>query len=178
MKSRGNCEVYIHALIPRQMGEVVSPGTVFSLPSYAQNNKLIWPKTRFSGEGKIACHCPKSRLECLICLLSFHSFDFTNFYLLTSGRNMCTIYNFSSKIQTVPLSLLTNILKDNNQHLFLFMCLQYTVMAKQAQYRPGQGSRRFRLEMSRQSAHEGSKVVSPTHRPLYPTRNIPGTQLC
>ena len=54
---------------------------------------------------------------------------------------MCTVYNFSSKIQTVSLSLLTNILKDNNQHLFLFMCFQYTVMAKQSQYRPGQALR-------------------------------------
>jgi len=54
---------------------------------------------------------------------------------------MCIIYNFSSKIQTVSLSLLTNSLKDTNQHFFLFMCLQYTVMAKQSQYRPGQALR-------------------------------------
>jgi hypothetical protein len=28
-----------------------------------------------------------------------------------------------------------------------------------------EGSRRLRLAVSRQSAHEGGKVVSPTHRP-------------
>jgi len=56
---------------------------------------------------------------------------------------MCKIYNFSSKIQTVSLSFLTNILKDNNQHIFLLTCLQYTVMAKLSQslYRPRQALR-------------------------------------
>jgi len=38
-----------------------------------------------------------------------------------------------------------------------------------------EGSRRLRLPISRQSAHEGGKVVSPKHRtPLSPI-NIPGT---
>jgi len=32
--------------------------------------------------------------------------------------------------------------------------------------------------ISRQSAHKGSKVINPTHRPLLPRRNIPGTHLC
>jgi hypothetical protein len=32
--------------------------------------------------------------------------------------------------------------------------------------------------MSRQSAHEGGKVVSPTHRPPLPPGNISGTHLC
>ena len=32
-------------------------------------------------------------------------------------------------------------------------------------------------QISRQSAHEGGKVVSPTHRPL-PPWNIPGTHFC
>jgi hypothetical protein len=33
-------------------------------------------------------------------------------------------------------------------------------------------------KISRQSAYEGGKVVSPTHRPPSPQGNIPGTHLC
>jgi len=33
-----------------------------------------------------------------------------------------------------------------------------------------EGSWRFRLQISRQSAHEGGKVVSLTHRPHLPPR--------
>jgi hypothetical protein len=33
-------------------------------------------------------------------------------------------------------------------------------------------------QISRQSAHEGGKVVSPTHRPPLPPGNIPGTHFC
>jgi len=32
--------------------------------------------------------------------------------------------------------------------------------------------------MSRQSAHEGGKIVSPTHQPPLPPGNIPGTHFC
>jgi hypothetical protein len=34
------------------------------------------------------------------------------------------------------------------------------------------------LQISRQSASEGGKVVSPTHRSPLPPRNIPGTYFC
>jgi hypothetical protein len=33
-------------------------------------------------------------------------------------------------------------------------------------------------QILRQSAHEGCKVVSPTHRPPLPQGNIPGTHFC
>jgi len=40
-----------------------------------------------------------------------------------------------------------------------------------------EGSRRLTLQDFKTSAHEGGKVVSPTHRPPLPPGNIPVTHL-
>ena len=55
------------------------------------------------------------------------------------------------------------------------------VKAKLSRYRPGQalgGSGGRGTRISRQSTHEGGKVVSPTNRPSLRPGRIPGTHFC
>jgi hypothetical protein len=55
------------------------------------------------------------------------------------------------------------------------------ITVKQSHYGPWQALRvsgGLGSQILRQSAHEGGKVFSPTHRPSLPPGNIPGTHFC
>ena len=61
------------------------------------------------------------------------------------------------------------------------ICKYHKVKVKQSHYRPGQAlsfSGVWGSQISRQSAHKGGNVVTPTHLPPLPPGNISGTHFC
>jgi len=66
-------------------------------------------------------------------------------------------------------------------YLVQYYLTMHKIKVKQSHYRPGQALRipgGWSSQISRQSAHEGGKVVSRTHRPPLLPGNISGTHFC
>ena len=85
---------------------------------------------------------------------------------LTQGHGVVRAFIFSHEIQQC---MRFNIIRG------------YWLKVKQSHYRPGQALRvpgGWGSQISRQSAHEGGKVVSSNTGRLYPPVNIPGTHFC
>jgi hypothetical protein len=89
-----------------------------------------------------------------------------------------TSVKITTKEEQVP-----KIQNTQLQYISTTQCkyLVYSIHKKQSHYSPGQALRipgSLGSQISRQSAHEGGKVVSPTHRPPLPPGNIPSTHFC
>jgi len=88
---------------------------------------------------------------------------------------MRQLLNIMALWQHQPVQWQCNVFIFNKQELYNI------AETKLSHYRPGQDlgvPGASRSQISRQSAHEGGKVVSPRHRLPLPPGNIPGTHFC
>jgi len=91
-----------------------------------------------------------------------------------STRNKHNEYCYNTSVQNPLLEVLNRAKGLNEEHPHsvprkVFALLSY-VKVRQSHYRVPGGSG---SQISRQSAHNSGKVVSPTHRPPLPPGNIP-----
>jgi len=112
----------------------------------------------------------------------FHPFIFLRcFFVLVFHRSVVFYMSCPSWFCQFHVVCWRNQLKFRACILYSSPTTQVNVTVKHFHYRTGQALRvpgGWGSQISRQSAHEGGKVVSPTHRPSLPPGNISGTHFC
>jgi len=92
--------------------------------------------------------------------------------ILKHVAGMCQIIIIDCAVCSIKYSIITYSMQ---------WIAWYIVKVKQSHLQAWtgpEGSRTMRLPDFKTMAHEGGKVVSPTHWPPLPPRNIPGTHFC
>jgi hypothetical protein len=156
-----------------------------------QTNRLLWGGSRAGGiPGSISLNikciarCGEKIIRSQALLLYSH----TSFSVY---RTVCRCQATAHPIPCIitPSTLRPSGLPPGSElplpypptHLNVMPNEYIEVKVKQSHYRPGQALRipgSWGSQISRQSAHEGDKVVSLKHRPLLPPGIIPGTHFC
>ena len=124
-------------------------------------------------------------------LLEFKNFIFHAIlkcvtFLSGSSCNESQLYSAAARYKIRPgngpsLLRYTRLTSVSPISKMLRLCLQMKWKVKQSNYRSGQALRVpgiWGSQISRQSAHEGGKFVSPTHCPPLPSGKIPVSHFC